>query len=143
MTETLEHNATPAHDTSDVSAKPRLLDRVREAVRVRHYSIRTERTYIGWIRQYIRHNGMRHPADLGAPEVEAFLSMLAWHDLRHTWASWHVQSGTPLAVLKTLGGWSSMDMVMRYAHLAPEHLSEWANNAEKTVPEIVTAQGGL
>lgn len=77
MTETIEHNATPAHDTSDVSAKPRLLDRVREAVRVRHYSIRTERTYIGWIRQYIRHNGMRHPADLGAPEVEAFLSMLA------------------------------------------------------------------
>lgn len=52
-----------------------------------------------------------------------------WHDLRHTWASWHVQSGTPLAVLKELGGWSDISMVMVYAHLAPEHLSQWADNA--------------
>lgn len=95
MIETLEHNATAAHDTSDVSAKPRLLDRVREAVRVRHYSIRTERTYIGWIRQYIRHNGMRHPADLGAPEVEAFLSMLA--NQRDVAASTQNQDGIPSA----------------------------------------------
>ena len=51
-----------------------------------------------------------------------------WHDLRHTWASWHVQNGTPLHVLKELGGWSSMDMVMRYAHLSPDHLSEYADN---------------
>lgn len=66
-----------------------------------------------------------------------------WHDLRHTWASWHVQAGTPLAVLKTLGGWSSMDMVMRYAHLAPEHLGAWASNAETGVTEIVTARAGM
>lgn len=46
-----------------------------------------------------------------------------WHDLRHTWATWHVMSGTPLNVLMELGGWSTMDMVMRYAHLAPDHLS--------------------
>ena len=39
--------------------------------------------------------------------------------------------GISLAVLKTLGGWASMDMVMRYSHLAPEHVSEWAGNAEK------------
>lgn len=51
-----------------------------------------------------------------------------WHDLRHTWASWHVQNGTPLAVLKELGGWASMDMVMRYAHLAPSHIAQWAGN---------------
>jgi len=54
-----------------------------------------------------------------------------WHDLRHTWASWHVQAGTPLAVLKELGGWATMDMVLRYAHLAPDHLASWANNATK------------
>lgn len=49
-----------------------------------------------------------------------------WHDLRHTWASWHVQSGTPLHVLQELGGWSDIRMVQRYAHLAPEHLSGYA-----------------
>lgn len=52
-----------------------------------------------------------------------------FHDLRHTWASWHVQAGTPLAVLKELGGWESMEMVMRYGHLGEHHLSEWASNA--------------
>ena len=51
-----------------------------------------------------------------------------WHDLRHTWASWHVQSGTPLNSLQELGGWSNFEMVLRYAHLAPEHLAEYANN---------------
>lgn len=49
-----------------------------------------------------------------------------WHDLRHTWASWHVQSGTPLHVLQELGGWASYAMVQRYAHLAADHLAPWA-----------------
>ena len=49
-----------------------------------------------------------------------------WHDLRHTWASWHVQQGTPLYVLKELGGWETLEMVNRYAHLAPEHLKAYA-----------------
>lgn len=45
-----------------------------------------------------------------------------WHDLRHTWASWHVQNGTPLQELMELGSWASYEMVLRYAHLAAEHL---------------------
>lgn len=45
-----------------------------------------------------------------------------WHDLRHTWASWHVQNGTSLQELQALGGWSSFEMVLRYAHLAADHL---------------------
>ena len=49
-----------------------------------------------------------------------------WHDLRHTWASWHVQSGTPLHVLMELGGWSSIKMVMCYAHMSAGHLAEHA-----------------
>src|SRR5205085_8440941 len=49
-----------------------------------------------------------------------------WHDLRHTWASWHVQMGTPLYALKELGGWQTLEMVNRYAHLAPEHLKAHA-----------------
>ncbi len=55
----------------------KLLDQIRDAVRARHYSIRTERTYIHWIRQYIRHHSMRHPKDMGESEVAAFLSHLA------------------------------------------------------------------
>jgi len=49
-----------------------------------------------------------------------------WHDLRHTWASWHVQAGTPQYVLQELGGWSSAEMVRRYAHLSSEHLARYA-----------------
>jgi integrase len=52
-----------------------------------------------------------------------------WHDLRHTWASWHVQAGTPLEVLQRLGGWASLDMVLRYAHLAPGHIAAFAENS--------------
>ena len=50
-----------------------------------------------------------------------------WHDLRHTWASWHVQNGTPLYVVQELGGWESYDMVRRYAHLSAGHLAVYAN----------------
>lgn len=50
-----------------------------------------------------------------------------WHDLRHTWASWHVQSGTSLQELQLLGGWSNFNMVLRYAHLSSEHLRQAAS----------------
>lgn len=53
-----------------------------------------------------------------------------WHDLRHTWASWLVMAGVPLQAVKELGGWSSFDLVLRYAHLAPEHLAEHAAKIE-------------
>lgn len=60
-----------------------------------------------------------------------------WHDLRHTWASWHVQRGTPLHVLKELGGWETMEMVQRYAHLSADHLAERVTPME--VPEAEPA----
>jgi len=56
---------------------PRLLDRVREANRLRHGSRSTEKSYIAWIRRYILFHGKRHPAEMGAPEVAQFLSFLA------------------------------------------------------------------
>jgi integrase len=49
-----------------------------------------------------------------------------WHDLRHTWASWHVQNGTPLFALQELGGWESPGMVRRYAHFGADHLAPYA-----------------
>jgi integrase len=55
-----------------------------------------------------------------------------WHDLRHTWASWHVQSGTSLAELQELGGWSCHEMVLCYAHLGGEHLKRAASRIEGT-----------
>jgi integrase len=51
-----------------------------------------------------------------------------WHDLRHTWASWHIQRGTPLHVLQALGRWETIEMVQRYAHLSADHLSQWAQS---------------
>ena len=62
-------------------------------------------------------------------KARAGVAHITWHTLRHTWASWHVQRGTPLPVLQILGGWSSLDMVLRYAHLAPSHAAAWAGNS--------------
>lgn len=67
-------------------------------------------------------------AALQRSEIENF----RWHDLRHTWASWHVQNGTSLQELQELGGWSSFDMVLRYAHLAADHLQEAACRIDDT-----------
>ena len=55
----------------------KLLDRVRDAIRVKHYSIRTEQAYVNWIKRYIYFHNVRHPAEMGAAEVEAFLTHLA------------------------------------------------------------------
>lgn len=56
---------------------PRLLDRVREKIRLKHYSLRTEEAYTDWIRRFILHHGKRHPDGMGAVEVAAFLTHLA------------------------------------------------------------------
>ncbi|OGT03333.1 MAG: hypothetical protein A2143_08155 [Gallionellales bacterium RBG_16_57_15] len=63
-----------------------------------------------------------------------------WHDLRHTWATWHIQAGTPLEVLQKLGGWASYSMVLRYAHLAPDHLAGYANNAKPYISGIIRSE---
>ncbi len=57
--------------------KPRLLDQVRSQLRLRHYSYRTEQQYVAWIKRFILFHGKRHPASMGAPELECFLSYLA------------------------------------------------------------------
>jgi len=62
----------------------------------------------------------------------AGITNFRWHDLRHTWASWHVQNGTSLHELQQLGGWSSLDMVLRYAHLNSDHLQRAAERISVT-----------
>lgn len=64
--------STPASPNS-----PKLLDQVRDKIRVKHYSIRTETQYLQWIKRFILFHGKRHPREMGAAEVEAFLSHLA------------------------------------------------------------------
>lgn len=60
-----------------MDGKPRLLDQMRERIRLKHYSIRTERVYCEWVRRFIRFHQYRHPQEMGAAEVEAFLTDLA------------------------------------------------------------------
>jgi integrase len=62
-----------------------------------------------------------------------------WHDLRHTWASWHVQNGTRVNELQSLGGWASGRMVERYAHLSSEHLAKAASTLDSLPISYVPA----
>jgi integron integrase len=63
---------------TDVSSKPsKLLDQVRGKIRLKHYSLRTEQAYTDWVKRFILHHGKRHPAEMGAAEVEQFLTYLA------------------------------------------------------------------
>src|SRR2546428_12372392 len=55
----------------------KLLAQVRAVLRTKHYSPRTEESYVGWVRRFVRFHGLRHPAELGGAEVERFLSALA------------------------------------------------------------------
>jgi integron integrase len=72
-------SALTVHAAGEPAAAPppRLLDRVRDAIRLRHYSRRTEKAYVDWIRRFIRYHGRRHPREMGASEIEAFLNDLA------------------------------------------------------------------
>lgn len=64
-------------ERKSISDGPRLLDQVRELIRIRHYSIRTEQAYVQWIRRFILFHGKRHPREMGGEELTAFLSHLA------------------------------------------------------------------
>ena len=105
---------------------PRLLDQVRHAVRLRHYSISTERTYVDWVRRFVIANDKRHPRDLGAPEVEAFLTDLAVRG--------NVSASTQNQALSAL--------LFLYRHVLEIKL-EWMDNVvrarrERKVPVVFT-----
>lgn len=80
--------------TNGGGRSPRLLDQVRAAVRIRHYSRRTEQAYVAWIKRFVLVNGKRHPREMGGREVEAFLTDLA---IRH-----NVAAGTQNQALAAL-----------------------------------------
>jgi integron integrase len=72
-----EKNTPMEKASTPVIAKPKLLDQVRDKIRLKHYSIRTEEAYVDWIKRFILFQHKRHPAEMGAAEVEAFLTHLA------------------------------------------------------------------
>lgn len=107
MTTVNANSAAPA-------GKPRLLDQVRQRCRLRHLALSTERTYVGWIVRYIMFHHKRHPLEMGAPEVTAFLTHLATED--HVAASKQNQALSALLflyreVLERDFGW--LDEVVR------------------------------
>jgi integrase len=65
--------------------------------------------------------------------ARAGIENFRFHDLRHTWASWLIQAGTLLSILQEMGGWESIEMVRRYAHLAPTYLAEHARHLDGLV----------
>jgi integrase len=82
---------------TEPSNPPRLLDQIRERIRYKHYSLRTERAYVDWARRYVLFHGKRHPRELGAADVEAFLSHLV--NERNVAASTHQQALAALLFL--------------------------------------------
>lgn len=76
---------------------PRLIDRLRRAIRLRHYSPRTEDCYVEWVKRFIRFHGLRHPRDMSAAEIEMFLTDLAVN--RHVSASTQNQGFNALVFL--------------------------------------------
>jgi integron integrase len=82
---------------AEPAPSPRLLDQLRHQVRYRHYSLRTEEAYVHWVRAFIHYHGLRHPAELSRPEVEAFLTWLAAE--RQVSASTHKQALSALLFL--------------------------------------------
>src|SRR5213596_3934564 len=67
----------PILDVASVGHKPKLLDQVRNVIRRRHYSIRTEQAYVDWIKRFIIYHNKRHPAEMAEEEVAQFLTNLA------------------------------------------------------------------
>jgi len=101
-------NMPPNLSPANLTSKPKLLDQVRDVIRRKHFSIRTERAYCDWIRRYILYHGKRHPAEMGEEEVTEFLSHLARDG--HVAASTQNQSLSALLflykeVLKREIGW--------------------------------------
>ena len=118
----------------------RLLDRVRDAIRVRHYSYRTAEAYVGWIRRYILFHSKRHPQEMGIVEINSFLTHLAVD--RKVSASTQDQTLAALLflyqeVLKIQIGW--MDIAVRATK--PRRLPVVLNRAE--VREVLHRMSGV
>lgn len=106
--------AFPYEGRGRVAGQP--IDKIKTA-----WQLAMERAGLGYFERWEDVDGGQHKKWVGD---------FTFHGLRHTWASWHIMAGTPLEVLQKLGGWNDLRMVMKYAHLAPEYLAGYADNAK-------------
>lgn len=116
------------YDPIQSHQSPKLLDLVRHAIRARHYSLRTEEAYVRWIRRFIHFHGKRHPRDMGAPEVQQFLSDLA--------VTHHVASSTQNQALSAL--------LFLYQHVLKQEIA-WIDDVVRAkrpirVPVVLTQE---
>ena len=91
----------PTSNTTKSTESPKLLELVSGKIRLKHYSICTEQAYLDWIKRFVLHFDKRHPNEMGAVEVEVFLTYLAVE--RHVSASTQNQAKSVLLFLKSMG----------------------------------------
>lgn len=125
---TSSDSSTAAAAQTELNLKPRLLDQVRDCMRRRHYSVRTEKVYVGCIRRFILFHDKRHPKDMGPDEVNAFLSHLAGRE--------HVAASTQNQALSAL--------LSLYRHILESPLP-WLDDMERAtrparLPTVLTVR---
>ena len=100
--------AGQAGDGARGRRKPKLLEQMRDALRSRHYSRSTERTYLMWVKRFIFFHNVRHPAEMAEPEINAFLTHLAVQLL---------ESGYDIRTVQELLGHKDVKTTMIYTHV--------------------------